>query len=106
MTAFDAKNALKAKAAGSRLGRKGMARAVIQAVAEFDGSYKGAMNLVGRLKAIAQAAKADRYWTEKVDDGYHAELHRICNSPLTDEAKLRRSQALDELGALDGEELA
>ena len=27
-------------------------------------------------------------------------------STLTDEAKLRRSQALDELGALDGEELA
>lgn len=61
------------KAVGTTLGREGMSERVIKLVADFDGSYKGAMMLAGRLKAIAQAAKADGYWTEKVDDGYHKE---------------------------------
>lgn len=61
------------KKAGAVLGREGMSKAVIEAVADFDGSYKAAMVLAGRLKAVAQAAKADSYWSGFVEDGYHRE---------------------------------
>jgi hypothetical protein len=59
---------------GNLVGRKGMSKEVISAVREFDGSYKGAMELAGRLKAIAQAAGCDEYWSEKVGRGYHKQL--------------------------------
>jgi hypothetical protein len=55
---------------GAALGREGLSLAAIAAVKEFDGSYKGAMVLAGRLKAVAQAAGYDGYWSEKVDDGF------------------------------------
>lgn len=70
MSNFYLKMANDLKKAGANLGREGLSLAVIKAVDEFDGSYKGAMRLAGRLKAIAQAAKADDYWSEKVEDGY------------------------------------
>ncbi len=35
---------------------------------------KEALTAAGRLKAIAQAAKYDTYWSEKVDDGFHREM--------------------------------
>ena len=69
------------RAAGGRLGRDGLSKRVIKLVddyAELDGSYKGAMILAGRLKAIAQAAKYDEYWDEKVSIGFHAERGEIC----------------------------
>ena len=62
---------------GKRLGRAGMSARVIQVVDEFYGngpSYKGAMILAGRLKAIAQAAKSDGYWDEQVSKGFHREM--------------------------------
>lgn len=59
---------------GDRIGREGMSKTVIKAVGEFDGSYTGAMILAGRCKAIAQAAKCDGYWTEKVNIGFHREV--------------------------------
>lgn len=73
------------KRSGAKLGREGLSNRVIELVAAFDGSYKGAMVLAGRLKAIAQAAKCDGYWTEKVDDGYHKErVHLLFKStPFT-----------------------
>lgn len=74
MTSFDAKRANELKKAGAALGRERLSVAVISAVSEFDGSYKGAMNLAGRLKAIAQAAKADVYWSEKVEDGFQKQF--------------------------------
>ena len=58
---------------GKKLGREGLSKRVIKLVGDFDGSYKGAMILAGRLKAIAQAAKFDEYWSEKVSMGFHAE---------------------------------
>lgn len=61
------------KKAGSQLGREGLSKRVLALIADFDGSYKGAMVLAGRMKAIAQAARSDSYWTEKVDDGFHRE---------------------------------
>lgn len=58
---------------GRELGRAGMAERVLAAVDEFDGSYKGAMKLAGRLKAISHMASSDGYWSEKVYDGYQHE---------------------------------
>jgi hypothetical protein len=80
MSSFDLKRANELKKAGASLGREGLSIAVISAVSEFDGSYKGAMDLAGRLKAIAQAAKADGYWTEKVDDGFQKQFYLLSRS--------------------------
>lgn len=64
---------------GARLGRAGMSQRVIEIIEEFDGSYIGAMILAGRMKAIAQAAKCDGYWDEKVNKGFIRELSDIEN---------------------------
>ncbi len=72
------------KKAGGILGREGMSKAVIEAVADFDGSYKGAMVLAGRLKAVAQAAKADSYWSCFVEDGYHRERNLLTDRIATE----------------------
>ena len=66
-------------AMGEALGREGMARRVIEAVAEFKETgetYKGAIHLAGRLKAIAAMTKADEYWHEKMNAGFQAELRK------------------------------
>ena len=62
---------------GQRLGRSGMSQLVLKCIEEFDGSYKGAMILAGRLKSISQAAKSDEYWSEKVNKGFIRELSDI-----------------------------
>jgi hypothetical protein len=59
---------------GNAVGRNGMSKAAINAVDDFDGSYVGAMILAGRMKAIAQAASCDDYWSEKVNKGYQRQL--------------------------------
>ena len=59
---------------GQRVGRDGMSEAAIKAVEDFDGSYKGAMELAGKMKAIAQATHSDDYWLEKMNRGYHRQL--------------------------------
>ena len=59
---------------GGSVGREGMSKAAIKAVDEFDGSYKGAMILAGQMKAIAQAAAGDDYWSEQVGKGYSKQL--------------------------------
>lgn len=61
---------------GKAVGREGMSEEAIAAVAEFDGSYKGAMILAGKMKAIAQAAGCDEYWSEQVGKGYHRQLSK------------------------------
>jgi hypothetical protein len=70
---------------GAKVGRDGMSEAAIKAVEEFDGSHKGAMELAGRMKAIAQAAGCDEYWSEKVGHGYHKQFctarHQLSISP-------------------------
>lgn len=68
---------------GVKLGREGMSERVLAAVADFEKagkSYKGAMFLAGRLKAIAAMAKSDDYWDEQVGDGFVAELRNIPRS--------------------------
>jgi hypothetical protein len=65
------------RAAGPVLGRDGLsqrAAAIMVELVTKSGSYKEAMIAVGRLKAIASAAKYDGYWTEKVDEGFHKEM--------------------------------
>lgn len=80
MTSLDMKWSRELRSAGNQLGRAGLSEAVIEAVAQFDGSYKGAMVLVGRLKAVAQAAKFDSYWSEKVDDGFQKQRHLLSDA--------------------------
>ena len=66
---------------GERLGREGLSQRSITVVREFnkDPSYKAAMILAGRMKAIAQAAKCDGYWSEIVSRGFEPELRDITN---------------------------
>lgn len=62
------------------LGRDGLSKRAAQIMVDLvtkTGSYKAAMVAVGRLKAIAAAAKYDDYWTEQVEDGFHKELHHL-----------------------------
>lgn len=87
MSAWSLKQANELKRAGAILGREGLSKAAIEAVADFDGSYKGAMVLAGRLKAVAQAAKADGYWSEKVDDGYQREWNLLSDRAAAEERR-------------------
>lgn len=74
--------AKKMKAQGARLKRDGLAEVVFCLVDEFNEnrSYKNAMVLAGRLKAIAQAAKFDSYWNEKCSTGYEMEVRDLENA--------------------------
>jgi hypothetical protein len=61
---------------GDRLGRSGMSKRAIEAVAEWQrtgSTFKGAMILAGRLKAVAMMASRDDYWKEQVEKGLHLE---------------------------------
>jgi hypothetical protein len=72
---------------GARLGRAGLSERVIQIINEFDGTYIGAMVLVGRMRAIATAAGYDAYWSEKVGHGFHGEMIALSRTP-TPEVKI------------------
>jgi hypothetical protein len=41
-----------------------------------DGSYKNAVGVIGRMKALGQAID-DCYWEEKRDKGYELELYML-----------------------------
>lgn len=75
------KYAKQLREAGERLGREGLSKRALELADQFDGSYKGAMILVGRMKALATAAKFDGYWGEKVDDGFFKELTHLTIPP-------------------------
>lgn len=66
---------------GSRLGRAGLAERVFTLVDEFNKnrSYKNAIVLSGKLKAIAQACKYDGYWDEKMSSGFEFEASDLEN---------------------------
>lgn len=63
------------KRCGSRLGRAGLAERVFTLVDEFNKNrtYKNAIVLAGKLKAISQACKFDCYWDEKCSMGFEFE---------------------------------
>lgn len=70
------------KIQGKRLGRAGLAERVFALVDEFNKNrtYKNAIVLAGKLKAISQACNFDGYWSEKNSTGFHFEaedLHRV-----------------------------
>ncbi len=84
------------KSAGAVLGRDGLSRRAAAIMVELvtkSGSYKEAMIAAGRLKAVAAAAKYDSYWTEKVEDGFHKEMHF-----LEDEARKVRAMSPAQCG--------
>lgn len=60
---------------GKRLGRAGLSERVFTLVDEFNNnrSYKNAIVLAGKLKAIAMACKFDSYWDEKCSIGFEFE---------------------------------
>lgn len=89
------------RSAGEVLRRDGLsqrAAAIMVELVTTTGSYKAAMVAVGRMKAIAQAAKYDGYWTEQVDDGFHKEMAWL-------EAEARRVAAT-RLAPTDAEDSA
>ncbi len=62
---------------GNKVGRKGLALAAQDAIADYDGSYKGAMELCGKLSVLAKAATFDDYWHEQVDRGVYRQEEKI-----------------------------
>jgi hypothetical protein len=55
--------------AGQICGRVGMAEMAKGFISECDGSYKGIMELCGRLSVVAKMATCDDYWNEQVSRG-------------------------------------
>lgn len=51
------------------IGREGVSIEAINAVKDFDGSYKGVMELAGKLAVIADMSTFDDYWQEQVNRG-------------------------------------
>lgn len=54
---------------GEKLGREGLSIAAMDLINNFDGTYKGAIQLCGQLSVIARACTYDEYWTEQVNRG-------------------------------------
>jgi hypothetical protein len=73
------------KLEGERLGRQGLSERVFTLVDEFNKnrSYKNAIVLAGKLKAIAQACKFDGYWDEKCSSGYEFEVSDLENVTIS-----------------------
>ena len=62
-------NKLRCIASQSNVGRSGLAEETVKAIDKFDGTYKGAMELAGKLSIIANASTFDQYWMEQVQRG-------------------------------------
>lgn len=65
-----------------RLGRDGISQRINDLVLEFakkypEGHYKEGVILAGRLRALSLAARADGYWREKTDHGFHCEAQEL-----------------------------
>jgi len=67
----------KIRAAGERLGREGISKRAIELVNDFDGSYKGAVILAGRMRVLSIAAEHEEYWREKTHKGIMNEARYI-----------------------------
>ncbi|MEQ3658648.1 MAG: hypothetical protein ABNH21_06800 [Glaciecola sp.] len=62
---------------GDKFGREGVALEVIEAINEFDGSYKGAMELCGKLLVMGDVSTFDEYWQEQVEQGVGKQALRV-----------------------------
>jgi len=61
---------------GDSLSREGVSLQVIEAINGFDGSYKGAMKLCGKLTLWADVSTFDDYWQEQVQRGLWEEENK------------------------------
>lgn len=77
--------AKKLKCEGKRLGRAGLAERVFALVDEFNNNrtYKNAIVLAGKLKAISQACRFDSYWDEKNSAGFEFEARDLESVTIT-----------------------
>ena len=60
-----------------KIGREGVSLLAQQFIQEYDGSYKGAMQLAGKLSVIAKMSTFDDYWHEQVNRGEQTAFMRI-----------------------------
>ena len=70
----------KARKLGKHLGCEGVSLNVIKAIDEFDGSYKGAMELCGKLMFWADVSTFDEHWQEQVQRGLGKEMEKKLHS--------------------------
>lgn len=76
--------------AGAIINRAGMSEMAIKAVESFDGSYRGVMELCGKLSVIAKMATCDDYWNEQVSRGENRqqfEVERILDDANSTQTK-------------------
>ena len=62
---------------GDKIGREGMAMMAQEFLGVYDGSYKGVMELCGKLSVIAKMATCDDYWDEQVARGIKRAEFRV-----------------------------
>lgn len=82
MSIYYLERAKELKRIGKTLGRAELAKRVLFCAEQMakDEQYMGAIEFVGRMKAIAQACNFDEYWSEKVMSGFHKEMDDLrCN---------------------------
>ena len=75
-----------------RLGREGLSERAHKLVMDYvtkhpTGHWREAIILAGRLRAISLAARADAYWGEKTDKGYHEEVFDLAKFQPSEEVK-------------------
>lgn len=66
---------------GSNIGREGMSLLAQGYINDYDGSYKGVMELCGKLSVIAKMSTCDQYWNEQVCRGEN-KVNEICEFKL------------------------
>ena len=69
---------LRKLASRSEVGRAGVSEEAIKSISDFDGSYKGAMELCGKLTVLADMSTFDDYWLEQVNRGIAKMTTRLC----------------------------
>tara|TARA_R110002033_G_C3897243_1_gene239800 strand:+ start:28950 stop:29207 length:258 start_codon:yes stop_codon:yes gene_type:complete len=64
---------------GGKLGREGVAKEAQECISQYDGSYKGAMELCGKLFVLAEMSTFDSYWEEQTQRGVNNQVDRCCH---------------------------
>jgi hypothetical protein len=59
------------------MGRETISVYVIDLINNFDGSYKGAIELCGQLSVMAKVCSFDDYWNEQVNRGIRKVEHSL-----------------------------
>lgn len=76
MSLYALETSKKLKAYGKIMGREEIAKRVLFCAEMMvkDAQYMGAIEFIGRMKALAQACNFDSYWSEKVMVGFNKEF--------------------------------